>query len=107
MKKKTTPKKGTAQNTVKRTAPRSTNREPVYFQRIVILSACLVLVVVGVVGVNRQSISQAVAGMSITAGLFNQATISIPPVPNAAAYNIYYRQVGTGTFTNAVRDVPP
>ena len=40
-------------------------------------------------------------------GLFDQATVSLPPVPNAAAYNIYYGQEGTDTFTNAVRDIPP
>jgi len=39
-------------------------------------------------------------------GLFNQATVSLPPVPNAASYNIYYRQTGEQTFTNAVRNIP-
>ena len=40
------------------------------------------------------------------AGLFNQAVVAIPSVPNAASYNIYYGQVGEQTFTNAVRNIP-
>lgn len=40
-------------------------------------------------------------------GIFNQATVSLPQVPNAAAYNIYYKQDGATNFTNAVRDIPP
>ncbi len=40
-------------------------------------------------------------------GLFDQATVSLPPVPNAASYNIYYRQVGEQSFSNAVRNIQP
>ncbi|HVA96835.1 MAG TPA: fibronectin type III domain-containing protein [Candidatus Acidoferrales bacterium] len=106
MKKKTAPKKATARKTVKRTTPRSSGNETYLFRRIVIISACLVLFVIGVVSINRHSVTQAVAGAQIMNGLFNQATVSLPPVPNAASYNIYYRQTGEQTFTNAVRNIP-
>lgn len=65
------------------------------------------LVVAGIVGLNRHSVVGAVAGAQIMNGLFDQATVPLPPVPQAAAYNIYYGQEGTGELTNAVRDIPP
>jgi hypothetical protein len=102
MKKKTAPKK-----TVKRTAPRSSSGDQsFFFRRIVIISAFLVLVV-GVVSIlNRDSVRQGVAGVKTMAGLYDQATVDIPPVPNAAGYNIYYRSAGQQTFSNAVRGIP-
>lgn len=106
MKKKTTPRKTATKKTVKRTAPRSSKSETILFRRIVIISACLVLVIVGFVNANRHSITQAVAGVSIMQGLFNQATVTLPSVPDAASYNIYYRQQGEASFTNAVRNIP-
>jgi hypothetical protein len=107
MKKKIVHKKAAAKKTVKRSVPKSSKDETFYFRRIVIIASCLVLVVVATTIVNRSAVRGAVAGVSTMAGLYAQATISLPQVPNAAAYNIYYRQEGTGTFTDAVRDIPP
>src|SRR5216683_1711223 len=99
MKKKTAPKK-----TVKRTTPRSSsNNQTLLFRRIVIISACLVLIVGIAATFNKGAASRAVAGVSIMQGLFVQTTVPLPPVPNTAAYNIYYRQTGEQNFSNAVR----
>ncbi|HSX10080.1 MAG TPA: hypothetical protein VLF93_08055, partial [Candidatus Saccharimonadales bacterium] len=111
MKKKIAPKKATTKKTVKRTSPRSTRSandgQTLLFRRIVIISACLILVVGVVATFNRGATRQAVAGMSIMAGLYDQATIQLPTVPNAASYNIYYGPSGEATFSNAVRNIPP
>jgi len=108
MKKKTAPKKAAVKRTVKRTAPHSSSGgQTLLFRRIVIVSACLVLFVGVVASVDKGAASRAVAGMSITQGLFNQATVPLPPVPNATSYNIYYRQSGEQSFSNAVRNIPP
>ena len=106
MKKKTVHTKTAAKKTVKRTIPKSSKNETILFRRIIIISACLVLVVVGYVSANRHAVTKAVAGVSIMQGLFNQTTVALPSVPNAASYNIYYRQQGEQTFTNAVRGIP-
>lgn len=110
MKKKTAPKKTAARKTVKRTLPRSrahSQSQTLLFRRIVIISACLVLVVGIAATFNRGAASQAVAGASITRGLFVQATVTIPSVPGATGYNIYYKQYGEQKFTNAVRNILP
>ncbi len=108
MKKKTAPKKTVAKKTVKRTIPRSkAHSQTLFFRRIVIISACLVLVVGIAATFNRGAASQAVAGASIARGLFVQTTVTIPTVPGATAYSIYYKQLGEQKFTNAVRNIPP
>lgn len=108
MKKKTAPKRTTAKKTVKRTIPRQSARnQTVIFRRIVILSACLVLIIGVAATFNRGTASQAVAGASIARGLFEQATITIPHVEGATEYNIYYKQTGEQNYTNAVRNIPP
>jgi fibronectin type III domain protein len=110
MKKKTAPKKAPAKKTVKRTAPRpthsSTGNQTILFRRIVIISACLVLVVGVASTLNSGSVRQEVAGARTMAGLFNQANVDLPAVPNAVSYNIYYKAVGDQTFSNAVRNIP-
>jgi len=109
MKKKTAPRKTTARKTVKRTIPRShsvSQNQSLIVRRIVIFSACVVMVVGLVATFNHGSASQAVAGASITRGLFNQATITLPSVPNATGYNIYYKQQDEPKYTNAVRNIP-
>jgi hypothetical protein len=109
MKKKTAPKKSVSRKSVKRTIPRSlstSGNQALFFRRIVIISACLVMVVGIAATFNRGAASQAVAGASIARGLFMQATITIPSVPNATSYNIYYKQVGEQKFNNAVRNIP-
>jgi hypothetical protein len=109
MKKKTAPKKTTAGKTVKRTIPKSrsvSQNQSVTFRRIVIISACLVMVFGIVATFNHGRASQAVAGASITQGLFNQTTVSIPSTPYATGYTIYYKQQDEQNFTNAVRNIP-
>src|SRR5580704_14544007 len=110
MKKKAAPKKSTVKKTVKHTAPRSSHsstlNQTILFRRIVIISACLVLVVGVVSTFNGGSVRQEVAGVRTMAGLFDQATIDLPAVPNAVSYNIYYKAVGEQNFSNAVRNIP-
>src|SRR5476649_718920 len=107
MKKKVVTKK----SAVKRTAPRTSHSESanqiLVFRRIVIISACLILFVGVMATFNRSSVRQAVDGMSVMAGLYNQTTIILPSVPGAVSYNIYYGQAGDQGFTNAVRNISP
>lgn len=109
MAKKTAPKKTTARKTVKKTTPRSRSRsqnQSIVFRRIVIISACIVMVFGLVATFNHGGASRAVAGARITRGLFNQATIALPSIPTATGYNIYYKQQDEPQFTNAVRNIP-
>jgi hypothetical protein len=107
MKKKAPAKKSATKRSVKRTSPRSsTANQTLLFRRIVIISACLVMVVGLFATFDKGSVSRAVAGASITRGIFMQATIQISPVLNASSYNIYYKQSGDQNFTNAVRNIP-
>ena len=111
MKKKTAPKKAPARKTVKHTAPHSSRSvtpvtQTLLFRRVVIISACLVLFVGVAATVDRPAVRGAVEGASIAAGLDDQATVPLPVVPNAVSFNIYYRPVGSPTFTNAVRNIP-
>lgn len=109
MKKKVVAKKA-APKTVKKTAPRKSRsvQEPMLIQRIVIISACMVLAITAGLFVNthKPQVSQSVAGMSIAKGLFSQATIDIPEVDGAVVYNIYYKKASDNTYTNAVRSIP-
>jgi len=112
MKKKTAPQKATAKKTVKRTAPRSSSHstagdQTLIFRRIVVISACLLLAVGVTATFDKPVVRGAVEGASIMAGLDDQATVPLPVVPNAVSMNIYYRQVGSPTFTDAVRNIPP
>ncbi len=110
MKKKTAPKKTVTKKTVKRTTPRSSHasssNQTLIFRRIVIISACLVLFVGVTATFNRSSVRGAVDGMSVMAGLYDQSTVTLPIVPGAVSYNIYYGQTGEQTFSNAVRNIP-
>jgi hypothetical protein len=110
MKKKVATKKSTVKKTVKRTIPQtshlSSSNQNLLFRRIVIISACLVLFVGVTATFNRSSVRQAVDGMSVMAGFYNQTTVTLPYVPNAISYNIYYGQAGEQNFTNAVRNIP-
>ena len=114
MTKKTAPKRTTARKTVKRTIPKSrsvSQNQSLIFRRIVIISACLVIVFGIGATLNHGKASQAVAGAQITRGLFNQTYIPLPTAapndPNAQAYtfNIYYGQTGESQFANAVRNI--
>src|SRR5260221_3693120 len=113
MKKRAAPKKVTARKTVKRTIPRSSSRnQTIFFRRIVIISACLLLVIVGGVLPNKRAVNQAVAGASIVRVFYNQASISLPAYcagacTRATSYNLYFKQAGEKTFTNAARNIQP
>ena len=56
---------------------------------------------------DKGSLSRAVAGVSITRGLFMQAMITLPSDADANSYNIYYKQSGDQDYTNAVRNISP
>jgi hypothetical protein len=112
MKKRTAPKKSTAKKTVKRTVPHSSSRisspsQSFIFRRIVIVTACLVLLVGVTATVDRPVARQAVQGVSIMAGLYDQATVQLPTIPEAKGFNIYYGTAGQEPFTNAARDIQP
>lgn len=112
MKKKTAPKKSTSKKTVKRTIPHSTSRasssgQSFIFRRIVIISACLVLVVGVMAILNRSTARQAVQGVSVMAGLDYQAVVKLPTITDAKSFNIYYGAAGQTPFTNAVRNIQP
>lgn len=95
--------------TVKRTAPKKTRvSQPgvITVQRIVIFSACIVLVLAGVISFNKPAINQSVAGASVARGLFVQSTVDLPEVEGAVSYNIYYKKTGADRYDNAVRNVP-
>lgn len=114
--KKTVPArtKAKASASVKRTAPkktilqrsRSAQTPVVSYQRIVIISTCVVLAVVAVVLFNKPAVTQSVAGVSVARGLFSETTIALPEVDGAVSYNIYYKQKNDKEYSNAVRDIP-
>lgn len=67
--------------------------------------ALFVLVSLVVALSHRRALTQTVAGISIAKGFFAQATIPLPSIPGASAYNIYYwDQVHPGAV-NAVRNI--
>jgi hypothetical protein len=111
MKKKNILKKATTHKTIKRTTPRSSS-EPhtILFRRVIIISTCLVLVVIAA-SLPKGSATQVVAGVSITKGIFKQATITWKPSINLnytiKSYNIYYDRIVEKKFTNAVRNISP
>jgi len=112
MKKKVVTNKASAKKTVKRTAAHSHSRasspeQSILFRRIVIISACLVLFVGVLATFNKGATRQAVEGMSIMAGLYDQATVQLPSTPDAKSFNIYYGPNGQYPFTNAVRNIQP
>jgi len=113
MKKKTAPKKTIVGKTIKKTAPRSSSQNhTILFRRIVIISACLLLVVVAGILPNKNAVNQAVAGVSVVRGFYNQASISLPAYckgacPGATSYNLYFMQSGEKKFTNAARNIQP
>lgn len=91
---------------VKKTLKRSRPQSSGSFYRIVILTACLLLFIVGAVIANRRSIMRSVAGASIVRGLYVQTVVTLPKVPEAVTFNIYYKQASDSTYSNAVRDIP-
>jgi hypothetical protein len=109
-------KKRATRRTTKKTAPKRTRRSPkssehllllpFSFRRIILVSTCLVLFLLAFVVFRKEPLSQSVAGMQITRGLFAQATVTLPKVDNAVAYNIYYKQGTDSKYIHAARGVP-
>ncbi len=107
--KKKLPTKASSKTT--RRAPRKVSAgggQTIVFHRIVIVSACLSLFVVGIIAMNRHDVMQSVAGTSIMRGMFAEATITIPnDLKNADSYTVYYKQADEKEFTNSIRNVSP
>ena len=93
----------TRRKTVSRRQPTPTSFS---FHRIIIYTSCVALFVFAFAWFNKPQVNQAVAGVSITRGLFAEAQVALPAsIPHAASYNIYYRE-SDGEYTNAVRNIP-
>jgi hypothetical protein len=91
--------------TTRRVNQSSPTTHTVVFQRVIVIASSIVIAVC--LFINRQEVSRAVAGTSVTQGLYMQSTVEMPTLPSAASYNIYYKQTGEATFTNSVRDISP
>lgn len=110
MKKKVTTTKA------KKTAPKTRRRTvkttevsfvPFSFQRIILITTCMILFLFAVLlFTNNGNVTQSVAGISVARGLFAQATITLPDIEGAVAYNIYYKKSTDEDYTNAVRAIP-
>lgn len=110
MKKKTHVKKTAPKKTTTRTRSHASDQImllPFSYRRIVLITSAIALFFVAVVVLNRQPLTQSVAGVSVARGLFGQATIQLPQTTGAVAYNIYYKQTSEKGYTNAVRNVSP
>lgn len=106
-KKVAAPKKAAA--SVKKTVPkksRTSQSAVISYQRIVIFSAIALAVVATVLITHKSTVSQSVAGLSVTRGLYAQATVELPVVDGAVSYNIYYKKASDNTYDHAVRDIP-
>jgi hypothetical protein len=94
---------------VKKTLPKKSrvSQSPVVsYQRIVIFTACIMLAVVATVLFNKPAVAQSVAGMSVARGLFAQATVDLPEIDGAIAFNIYYKEASENAYDHAVRNIP-
>lgn len=100
----------------KKTAPKTTRKSSrssspagahiIMFRRVFLITSCLVLTLMAAGTVAQKGVNQAVAGISVAKGLFAQTTVTLPRVDGAVSYNIYYKEVTEGKYTNAVRNIP-
>jgi len=95
----------------KRGAVRSTTHRTVkpqitFYRRIFIFGSLAVILAIVIALPNKATIREAVAGANIHFGEFDQQTITLPQVPNAVVYNIYYKLTTESQYSNAVRDLP-
>jgi len=88
-----------------RTRSRQASPASFSFQRIVVITTCLVIVF-AVVLANKNKVTQSVAGISVARGLFSQVNVGWDPVYGATSYNLYYKQTDDHEFTNSVRNIP-
>ncbi len=102
-------RKSTARRPLRSSSRRSTEHLlllPFSFRRIILITTGLVLFVFGFALFNKPQINQAVAGLSVSRGLYAQKTVLMPHVEGAIAYNIYYKKTSETSYTNAVRKIP-
>ena len=102
-------KRTTARKSTRRTSHRSTEHLlllPFSFRRIILVTTAIALFMGVVVIFNKSDINKAVAGMSITQGLFAQARVNLPKVEGAVSYNIYFKEESAANYTNVARDIP-
>ena len=108
MKKKLPTKTSSSKGTRRPTRKASSSGQTIVFHRIVIVSACLSLFVVGIIAANSHNVMQSVAGASIMRGVFAEGTVTVPSdLKEATSYTIYYKQADEKEFTNSVRNVSP
>lgn len=100
MKKKTHPKKQ-----IHKIAHKETTKPVISSSSLIIISGFISVLAVVFVIANKGTVMHSVQGTAIIRGMFNEATISLPHIPNAVAYNIYYGE--KQPFTHAVRKIPP
>jgi len=102
-------KRSSARKTTRRTASRhsmhSTFLLPFSFRRIILVTTCIALFIVGYVLISGEG-RQSVAGIAITKGLFAEATIDMPKAEGTVSYNIYYKEANDGAYKNTVREIP-
>jgi len=79
---------------------------PFSFRRIVLVSTAFALFLVAVVLFNKNDVNKAVAGLSITRGLYTQAVVSLPDVPDAASYTLYYKKASSDEYANTAWGIP-
>lgn len=75
------------------------------FNRVIIITACVVLLVTVLVIPNKSQVTRTVAGASIFKPLYAQTTISLPHTTGAAFYNVYYKPVSDAEFIHALRNI--
>jgi len=92
---------------VTRSTAQKRNPGIVSFNRTVIITTSLVVLLIVITGfLNKRTVVRSVAGVSIVRGIFSQATIPLPQLQEVTSYNIYYKQTSDKTFTHAVRNIP-
>jgi hypothetical protein len=79
---------------------------PFSFRRIILFTTVFVLFILGFAILHKPQVTQSVAGVSIARGLFAQATVDLPKIDGAEAYNVYYKKVSAHEYTNAARSIP-
>ncbi len=107
-------KKKTAKRTTTRKSTRNTSHRssehilllPFSFRRIILVTTAIALFLGVVILFNKDQVTQSVAGIQITRGLFAQATVKLPKVEGATSYNVYYKKTSAREYTNSAREIP-
>jgi len=101
-------KKSHPKKQIHKIAHKETASPVISFQNIFIISGFITVLVIVFVITHKRAVLHSVQGIAIVKGLYNEAIIPLPSIPNAVAFNIYYDQANTSTvhFTHAVRNIP-